>query len=366
MPSQTPQGDSAKKQEEWRQGMRFLPVLFFLVALVLLLVGGVAALLYYLFSEYSGVRNIWLLVCCAPATILFVGAGVVTSLYSRYGKPLQQIFAAIDAVSEGDLSVRVPADNSPQFSDLIKRFNKMVAELERADQQRRDLTADIAHELRTPLHILQGNLEGMLDGVYPPDPGHLNDALEETQLLGRLVEDLQTLSLAESGQLPMAKTQFQIAELIRDVVAGFSAQAAGAGVEIHLDLQAQDAQVEADYQRLSQVLSNLLSNALRHTPRGGAIFIETQVTEREERRLQILVRDTGSGISAEDLRHIFDRFWRGEKSRTRDGQASSGLGLAISRQLVRAHGGAISAQSELGRGSIFEIDLPCAPAAQSK
>ncbi|MCW5876352.1 MAG: HAMP domain-containing histidine kinase [Anaerolineales bacterium] len=342
--------------------MRFLPVVFFLAMLVLLLVGGIAALLYYLFSEYSGVRNMWLLVCCAPAGILFVGAGIVTSLYTRYGKPLRQIFSTIDAVSEGDFSARVPADDSPQFGDLIKRFNKMVGELERADKQRRDLTADIAHELRTPLHILQGNLEAMLDGVYQPDSAHLNDALEETRLLGRLVDDLQTLSMAESGQLPLTPTRFAVADLVRDVADGFLAQAAVAGIAVRLDLEEATAQVHADYQRLSQVLANLMTNALRHTPQGGSVTLRTQAAAERPGRLQILIADTGSGIPAEDLPFVFDRFWRGEKSRTRDGQSSSGLGLAISRQLVQAHGGTIDVQSELGQGTTFLIELPVSSA----
>src|SRR3990172_4878672 len=158
------------QEEQGRQGMRWVPIVLFFVVAILLFVGGTAAALYLVFSEYSGVRNIWLLVCGGPVAAIIVGALLVSSLYTRYGKPLQQIIHAIDAIAEGDYEVRVPEDNSPQFGELIKRFNKMVGELGRTDQQRRNLTADVAHELRTPLHIIQGNLEGIIDGVYTASP----------------------------------------------------------------------------------------------------------------------------------------------------------------------------------------------------
>ena len=166
---------TASPSPQRRSAGRFLPVILFLFAAVLLFLGGSAALIYWAFSEYAGIRNIWLLVCCAPFVIVVLGFFTIYTLYSRYGKPLRQIFDAIDSVAEGSLTVRVPEDNSPQFGELINRFNKMVAELERSDQQRRNLTADIAHELRTPLHIIQGNLEGILDGVYQPSPEQIKD-----------------------------------------------------------------------------------------------------------------------------------------------------------------------------------------------
>jgi two-component system OmpR family sensor kinase/two-component system sensor histidine kinase BaeS len=337
---------------------RFFPVVLFVFGILLLLIGGTSAVLYLIFSEYSGVRNIWLLICCAPAIVLFLILLTIYTLYSRFGRPLRQIFGAIDSVAEGDLSVRVPDDNSPQFGELIKRFNRMVADLERAGQQRRNLTADIAHELRTPLHLIQGNLEGILDGVYQPTPEHINATLDETRLLTRLVNDLQTLSLAETGQLPLHITRFLIADLIADLDTSFSSQAASLGIELVTRLHNPDQEISADYDRLNQVLSNLLTNALRHTPGGGAISIETGSLTGEARGVRISVRDTGSGISAEDLPFIFDRFWRGDKSRT--GRTHSGLGLAIAKQLVHAHGGTIEALSDglPGKGTTFTIELP--------
>jgi DNA-binding winged helix-turn-helix (wHTH) protein/HAMP domain-containing protein len=149
---------------------RFVPFAIFFIITAFIFVGGIAAILYLLFSQYTNIRNIWILVCGAPVVLVVFVLLTIFNLYTRYGRPLEELFNAINKVEEGDLSVRVAEKNSDMFSDLFKRFNKMVGELERAEQQRRNLTADIAHELRTPLHIIQGNLEGVLDGVYQPTP----------------------------------------------------------------------------------------------------------------------------------------------------------------------------------------------------
>lgn len=322
----------------------------------MLFFGGTAAFLYWAFSEYSGVRNIWLLLCGAPSIVFVLAIFTVYRLYMRFGKPMEQIFNAIDSVAEGDLSVRVPENRSDMFSELVNRFNKMVSELERAEQQRRNLTADIAHELRTPLHIIQGNLEGIIDGVYQPNTEHINNTLDETKLISRLVNDLQTLSLAETGQLPLHPTRFLLADLIADLTASFSAQAASLNIELQTEIKNPEQELNADYDRLDQVLSNLLSNALRHTFKGGTISIETESVPDAERSVRIRIQDTGAGIAPEDLPFIFDRFWRGDKSRSE--RIHSGLGLAIAKQLVQAHGGTIEAQSEVGKGTMFVIELP--------
>jgi two-component system sensor histidine kinase BaeS len=236
----------------------------------------------------------------------------------------------------------------------------MLGELERAEQQRRNLTADIAHELRTPLHIIQGNLEGILDGVYQPTPEHINTTLEETKLLARLVNDLQTLSLAESGQLPLHPTRFLLADLIDDITSSFSSQAASLGIDLKTSITNQNQELTADYDRLNQVLSNLISNALRHTASGGTVLIHTESIQKESPpakfAVRITIQDTGSGIPAEDLPFVFDRFWRGDKSRSE--RTHSGLGLAIAKQLIHAHGGTVAAQSVVGKGSSFVIELP--------
>lgn len=340
-----------------RRVSRALAFTIFFIITATLFVGGIAAILYLIFSEYSGVRNIWLLVCGAPVIIVVFIVLTIFSLYTRFGRPLKELFNTINKVEAGDLSARVPENKSDMFSDLIKRFNKMVGELERAEQQRRNLTADIAHELRNPLHIIQGNLEGVLDGVYQPTPEHIKDTLDETHLLTRLVDDLQTLSLAETGQLPLHPARFLLAELMADLTSSFSSQAASLGIDLTTRLADPTQELAADYDRLNQVLSNLISNALRHTPRGGTISIENEpIKDNANYQLRITIRDTGAGISPEDLPFIFDRFWRADKSRSE--RSHSGLGLAITKQLVHAHSGRIEVESEPGKGTAFIIELP--------
>lgn len=350
---------STTPEPQGRTG-RFVPFAIFFLISALLFLGGVAALLYLVFSKYSGVQNIWLLVCCAPVVIVVLGFITLFNLYLRLGRPLEDLFNAINTVEEGDLSVRVSETSSSIYSELFKRFNNMVSELERAEQQRRNLTADIAHELRTPLHIIQGNLEGVLDGVYPPTPEHINNTLDETRLLTRLVNDLQTLSLAETGHLPLHPTRFLLADLVEDLASSFASPAASLEIDLKTSILDPRQQLTADYDRLNQVLSNLISNALRHTPRGGTVLVQAESIENGSQpandAVRITVRDTGSGIPAEDLPFIFDRFWRGDRSRSE--RTHSGLGLAIAKQLIRAHGGTITAQSVVGAGSSFVIEVP--------
>jgi signal transduction histidine kinase len=337
---------------------RFLRFALLILIFISLFVSGSAALFYLIFSKYTGVQNIWLLVCGAPVALVVLIIFLIFNLYMRYGKPLEQLFNAINEVEEGNLSIRVPEVKSDVFSDLIKRFNKMIGELERAEQQRRNLTADIAHELRTPLHIIQGNLEGVIDGIYDPTTEHINNTLDETKLLGRLVNDLQTLSLAETGQLPLHPTRFLLVDLIQDVTSSFASQATSQGVDLQTNIANPNQYLSADYDRLNQVLSNLVSNALRHTPEGGTISIETGSASNPERSVRITIKDSGLGIASEDLPFIFDRFWRADKSRSE--RTHSGLGLAITKQLIHAHNGTIEAQSDgvPGKGTTFIIELP--------
>lgn len=349
--------ESPKPFRRWRGRRRFFPFapLFFFI--ITFFIGGTAALFYLLFSEYVGVRNIWLLVCGAPFVVFLIIIITIFNLYMRFGKPLENLFSTIDSVAEGNLNARVPETNSDMFSELIKRFNKMVGELERSDKQRRNLTADIAHELRTPLHIIQGNLEGVIDGVYKPTKEHINNTLDETKILVRLVNDLQTLSLAEAGQLPLHPTLFLLADLLHDLTSSFATQANTLGIHLNTNIRDTSLKINADYDRLNQILSNLISNALRYTAKGGEISVtaESSITD-EKRSVRIKVKDTGSGIAFDDLPFIFDRFWRGNKSRS--DRVNSGLGLAIAKQLILAHNGSIDVVSELGKGTEFTIELP--------
>lgn len=329
-------------------GMAFL----FLVALAALLL-----IVQAFNTNWQSVGGLAAAVCLVPLTFLILAAVLARWGFRRVAVPIADVMSAADAVAQGDLSVRLPEDARGEFGMLARRFNNMTAELERAESQRRNLTADVAHELRNPLHILQGNLEGMLDGVYEPTPEMLTATLDETRLLARLVSDLQTLSLAESGELPLHTSPILAADLLADVAAGFSARAAEEEIDLRIDVppEAQSLILTVDPDRLDQVLSNLVVNSLRYTPAGGKITLRAEPIPDGAR---LTVSDTGVGIPAEDLPYVFDRFWRGDRSRARAAGSGSGLGLAIAKQLVRAHGGTISAASRLGGGTDIIIDLP--------
>jgi signal transduction histidine kinase len=341
----------------WKEGRRFfLPFAIFFGGIAILFLAAIGIVVYFATTLGNGNfhPSLAMLVCGVPIVFFIVTSIIGSFTFRRYGRPMTNIFSAIDSISEGDLSVRVPEHYPRQFGQLAKRFNHMVSELERADQQRRNLTADIAHELRTPLHIIQGNLEGILDGVYEATPEHINNTLEETQLLARLVNDLQTLSLAEAGQLPLHPTRFLIADLMADLTSSFSAQAASLGIDLQTEVLNPSLELTADYDRLNQALSNLISNSLRHTSQSGRISIRTE-SPISNRQLKITIQDTGSGIPPEELPFIFDRFWRGDKSRS--DRTHSGLGLAITKQIVLAHGGTIDVESEVGKGTKFVIEI---------
>lgn len=291
----------------------------------------------------------------ALAMLATLGIGFV--LFRGITQPVAQLKQAAQSISGGDLSTRVEIGSGDELAELGSTFNAMAANLQRDEQLRRDMTADVAHELRTPLTVLQSNLEAMLDGVYPMDADHLTGVLGQTKLLSRLVDDLRTLALAEAGQLPLERRPVDVASLATTIAEAFRPRATEKGVTIEVDRATDLPRASLDPQRMSQVLSNLLENALRYTPHGGRIAVGAR--RENSQRVVLSVSDSGNGISAEDLPFIFERFYRADKSRAR-AEGGSGLGLAIAKSIVEAHDGSIRARSEAGSGTTFEISLPVA------
>ncbi len=276
-------------------------------------------------------------------------------LFRGITAPLRRLMQATAKVAQGDLSARVPVPegSTDEIGHLGIAFNQMTANLARADQLRRDMTADIAHELRTPLTVIQGNLEAILDGVYPADGEHLEPVLGKTQLLRRLVEDLRTLALADAGELVLHQSSMDMSRLVGRTVQEFKAQANVAAVQLTSRISADMPRVTADASRIEQVLGILMDNALRHTPAGGRITVELWHVDGENR---LSVQDTGEGIPPQDLPHVFERFYRGASDTARS--AGSGMGLAIAQAIISAHGGRIWADSELGQGTTVTFALP--------
>jgi two-component system OmpR family sensor kinase/two-component system sensor histidine kinase BaeS len=260
---------------------------------------------------------------------------------------------AADRVAGGDYGARVEARGPGEVRRLARSFNQMAARLEANEAQRRGLLADVAHELRTPLSVIRGNVEGMLDGLYPADAAHLAPVLEETAVMSRLLDDLQTLSTAEAGVLRLHRERVDPGSLVQDAVAAFRARAESAGVTLECRATPGVPELDVDPVRIGEVLANLLSNAVRHTPRGGSI---AAVVEPSAAGVSFTVTDTGKGIDAADLPYVFDRFVKSADS------GGAGLGLAIARSLVQAHGGSITADSQPGRGTTMRFVLPLAPA----
>jgi signal transduction histidine kinase len=300
------------------------------------------------FGNLSPLRGgIALLLVCAAA------AGAVAIIIRRIAGPVADIVSAADRIAHRDYDVRVrePEFGPAWIGNTARAFNAMAKELDAQDKARRHLMADIAHELRTPLAIVQGKLEGLLDGVYPRDDERLQGLLEDTRVLARLVEDLRTLSTAESGALALSKEPTDIVALAHDVVASLSSRAEDAGVTLRVETDSPDdiPPIAIDPLRIREVLTNLVANALRYTPRDGRVLV--RVSNRVA-GVEVQVADNGAGISAEELPRIFDRFYKGS------GSSGSGLGLTIARGLIEAHGGRIRAESQLGAGTTIVVSLP--------
>lgn len=280
--------------------------------------------------------------------------GVVVARYVT--APLRQMSDAAARVGAGDLAQQVPVPSDVDLGNLAAAFNSMTSDLQRLEQSRRHLVADIAHELGTPLSVLQANLEGMLDGVVEASPDRLAALHTHVRLLVRLVEDLRDLSLAQAGRLPLDRHPVDLAALLADAAAAVSAHAAEKGVIVERRIAASVPAVTADRERVMQIVNNLLDNAIRHTPAGGVVTLGLEATGASAR---LWVRDTGPGIPPDEIGRIFDRFHRLDASRSR-ASGGSGLGLAIVKSLAEAHGGRVTVTSRVGEGSTFAVVLPLA------
>ena len=291
-------------------------------------------------------------------TGLAVGAGgvVLILLMSRRAlAPLNVLAVASRRLGQGDLSQRVPVSGQDEIAQLSGTFNSMAGNLERAEKQRRGLMADVAHELRTPLSNIQGYLEAIKDGLVPPNTTTIDTIHEEVVHLSRLVEDLRLLAQADAGALHLNREPDSLEDLLRRTVEAFRPRTEAKEVSISLDMPPGLPLVNMDRTRIAQVLSNLLENALTHTPQDGSIRVSAQLVDD---LAEVTVADSGEGLPADVLPHVFDRFYRSDPSRSRS-TGGAGLGLAIAKQLVESNGGSIRAESTVGQGSrfVFQLEL---------
>jgi signal transduction histidine kinase len=292
-----------------------------------------------------------LIAAAATAGIALLLGGLLARLITR---PLRELTAAARQIAAGGPGQQVAVRSRDELGDLATQFNHMSADLAHANQLRRQMTADIAHDLRTPLTVISGYLESLRDQVLKPTPERFATLYDETQILQRLVEDLHTLSLADAGELPLQRRPIEPLQILAHVAETYGHAAEQAGVSLVTRATGPLPAVSVDYERMSRALGNLVSNALRYTPRGGSICLSAGVAAG---RLTLSVEDTGSGIAAEHLPNIFERFYRADASRQQQ-TGGSGLGLAIVRSIIEAHSGTISVASEQGQGTTFTVSLP--------
>jgi len=281
---------------------------------------------------------------------------LILGLSHRILAPVEALTKAARRMEAGDLSQRVEITSKDEIGDLAQAFNSMADGLAQLEELRRNMVTDVAHELRTPLSNIRGYLEALQDGVVEPERHVIDSLYEEAMHLNHLIDDLQELSLAEAGQLRLERQPVALADVVHRAAKAVRARAQAEEIDLQIDLPEDLPLVDIDPQRIGQVLRNLLDNALTHTPPGGEIAIAAHA---DAQWVEVCVRDTGSGIAAKDLPYVFERFYRADRSRSRV-TGGAGLGLAIVRQLVQAHGGQIEVESEAGQGTRFTFTLPVA------
>lgn len=283
--------------------------------------------------------------------VVFIALAASLSGVRRMSAPIDDLSDAAERIERGDFSARVAERGPARMRSLARAFNEMSARLADVDSGRRTFLADVAHELRTPLAVIEGQLEAIEDGVYPADAAHLEPIRVQIRTLEQLIDDLRTVGLAESGSLTLERTPTDLAALVDEVLAAYSPQARAADVSLGAEHEPGQPAAIADPPRIRQVLGNLLANSLRHTPAGGRVTVRTRASA-DPATLTVEVTDTGRGIPPELLPGVFDRFVKGE------GSPGSGLGLAICRDIVTAHGGEIGIRSEPGIGTRVTFSLP--------
>lgn len=290
--------------------------------------------------------------------IMIVGLAASYALARSITIPIRKLSDAAQQLEQGNLGQTVMAETNDEVGHLVLIFNRMSQSLATSRKLRRQLLANIAHELRTPLAVIQGHLEGMIDGVIEPSKEQLSSLHEEAVRLNRLIKDLRDLSLAEVHQLALEKIPADINQLINRTLMMLQPIADQKQIQVEYDLAENLPEVVVDADRMSQVFYNIIVNAIRYSPSQGRVRVTTSMLEKQEEQwLTISIEDNGQGISSEDLPYVFDHFYRGDKSRDRK-SGGSGIGLAIVKQLVENHGGQVTVESIVGRGSVFQVLLP--------
>jgi signal transduction histidine kinase len=302
--------------------------------------------------QYLASTNRALSLAALGAAVVALLAGIV--LARNLTRPLRDLIQAIQAMTRGELKQQVPVRSTDELGALTRAFNQLSADLVHSNELRRQMAADIAHDLRTPLTVINAYVDGLRDGVFKPTPARFEAMHTEVQHLQHLVEDLRTLSLADAGELPMQRVPVACPALLERLAAAYAPQAEARAIALQVSVESGLPEIVVDPERMIQVLGNLVINALRYTPPGGRIELSARW---QGSAVALAVQDNGVGIAADALPHVFDRFYRGDPARNQqDGE--SGLGLAIAKSIVEAHGGKIELHSELGRGTTFMLLLP--------
>jgi len=331
----------------WRQGRhgppRFIRMIGCLFLGALLVAAAFGAGIGAMFGRF-GFHPFVLI----PIVVVALLVAAATGGMRRMTRPVDNLAQAARRIEAGDYSAQVPEWGQPEIRAVARAFNSMAARLKTMDEQRKGFLADVTHELRTPLSVIRGQAEGIADGLYPGDAAHIAPILDAAQTLERLVEDLRTLALADSGNLVLNREPTDMGALVRDTVESFRAQADSGGLTLTADIAEQLPTLEVDPARIRSVIANLLSNAIRHTPAGGAVGVTVSPGDQ----VTIQVTDTGEGIPVDLLPHVFERFVRGPDSK------GSGLGLAIAQDIVTAHSGALKIESMVGSGTTATMTLP--------